>query len=70
MPKIYKSHALHDIQHLPGTTNHPVTKIMHNLKSNYDRFFLITKSAFKNGENVFCITSPYRSRMTAAWHKI
>lgn len=37
-----------DIQYLRSIISHQNTSVMHNLKSNFDRFFLITKSVFKN----------------------
>ena len=51
-----------DIQYLRSIISHQNTSIMHNLKSNFDRFFLITKSVFKNridcNDNFF----PYRRK--------
>jgi hypothetical protein len=40
-----------DIQYLRSNKHHFKTSIMHNLKSNFDRFFDIAKSIFKNRIN-------------------
>ena len=42
--------------------HHFNTSVMHNLKSNFDRFFGITKSVFKNRINCFDNFSPYRNK--------
>ena len=51
-----------DIQYLRSIISHQNTSIMHNLKSNFDRFFNITKSVFENhidcNDNFF----PYRRK--------
>ena len=50
MLKQYIKKAMHntDIQYLRSVIHHKYTFIMHNLKSNFDKFFNITKSVFKN----------------------
>lgn len=52
----------HDIQYLISIKHHIFTSVMHNLKSNYDRFFRITKSVFKNRINSFDNFYCYRNR--------
>lgn len=52
----------HDIQYLRSIKHHIFTSFMHNLKSNYDRFFRITKSVFKNRINSFDNFYCYRNR--------
>ncbi len=53
----------HDIQYLRSIISHQNTSIMHNLKSNFDRFFNITKSVFEN--RIDCNDSffPYRRKL-------
>ena len=50
-----------DIQYLRILKRHIFTSTMHNLKSNYDRFFVITKSVFKNRINSFDNFYSYRN---------
>jgi len=51
-----------DIQYLRNTKYYFNTSVMHNLKSNFDRFFLITKSVFKNRINMFDNFFDYRNK--------
>jgi hypothetical protein len=51
-----------DIQYLRGINHHINTSIMHNLRSNFDKFFNITKSIFKNRINSFDNFYSYRNR--------
>jgi len=51
-----------DIQYLKSKKHHFNTSIMHNLKSNYERFFLITKSVFNNRINSFDNFFDYRNK--------
>ena len=43
----------YDIQYLRSKNHHNYTFIMHNLRLNFDNFFLITKSDLKNHINSF-----------------
>ena len=52
----------YDIQYLRSIISHKNTSIMHNLKSNFDRFFNITKSVFKNRIDCNDNFSPYRRK--------
>jgi len=56
--------AMHntDIQYLRSIKHYLNTSIMHNLKSNFDKFFNITKSIFINRINSFDNFSFYRNR--------
>lgn len=56
--------AMHntDIQYLRSIKNHLNTSIMHNLKSNFDKFFNITKSIFINRINSFDNFFVYRNK--------
>ena len=40
-----------DIQYIRSVFNHKFTSAMHNLKTNFDKFFSITKSVFKDRLN-------------------
>src|SRR4030066_2378894 len=40
-----------DIQYIRGILHHKFTSAMHNLKTNFDKFFNITKSVFKDRLN-------------------
>jgi len=40
-----------DIQYIRGIIHHKLTSAMHNLKTNFDKFFNITKSVFKDRLN-------------------
>jgi hypothetical protein len=40
-----------DIQYIRGIIHHKLTSTMHNLKTNFDKFFNITKSVFKDHLN-------------------
>ena len=40
-----------DIQYIRGKIHHKSTSDMHNLKTNFDKFFNITKSVFKDRLN-------------------
>jgi len=40
-----------DIQYIRGIIHHKFTSAMHNLKTNFDKFFNITKSVFKDHLN-------------------
>ena len=51
-----------DIQYLRSIKHHIFTSAMHNLKSNYERFFLIIKYVFKNRINSFDNFYCYRNR--------
>ena len=51
-----------DIQYLRSIISHQNTSVMHNLKTNFDRFFDITKSVFKNQVNSFDNFFNYRNR--------
>jgi hypothetical protein len=51
-----------DIQYLRSINHHINTSIMHNLRSNFDKFFNITKSVFKNRINSFDNFYSYRNR--------
>lgn len=51
-----------DNQYLRSIIHHQNTSIMHNLKSNFDKFFNITKSVFKNRINQFDNFMDYRNR--------
>ena len=51
-----------DIQYLRSIISHQNTSTMHNLKSNFDRFFNITKSVFKNRIDSFDNFSSYRNK--------
>ena len=51
-----------DIQYLRSIISHQNTSTMHNLKSNFDRFFNITKSVFKNRIDSFDNFFPYRNK--------
>lgn len=51
-----------DIQYLRSNSFHLITSIMHNLKSNFDRFFNITKSIFKNRIDQFDNFFDYRNK--------
>jgi len=51
-----------DIQYLRSIISHQNTSIMHNLKSNFDRFFNITKSIFTNSINSFDNFFDYRNK--------
>jgi len=64
MLKEYNKKAMHntDIQYLRSVIHHKYTFIMHNLKSNFDKFFNITKSVFKNRINSFNNFYSYRNR--------
>ena len=55
-----------DIQYIRSVFNHKFTSAMHNLKTNFDKFFNITKSVFKDrlnqSDNFFFYTnSPKQS---------
>lgn len=52
---------IYDIQYLRSIKHHIFTSTMHNLKSNYDRFFVITNSVFKNRINSFDNFYSYRN---------
>ncbi len=56
--------AMHntDIQYLRSKKHHLNTSIMHNLKSNFDKFFNITKSIFINRINSFDNFFFYRNK--------
>lgn len=51
-----------DIKYLRSKNNHIYTSVMHNLKSNFDKFFNITKSVFINQVNSFDNFFLYRNR--------
>lgn len=51
-----------DIQYLRSNNHHINTSLMHNLHSNFDKFFNITKSVFKNQINSFDNFSFYPNR--------
>jgi len=40
-----------DIQYIRSVIHHKFTSYMHNLKANFDKFFNITKSVFKDRLN-------------------
>jgi hypothetical protein len=51
-----------DIQYIRSIIYHKNTSDMHNLKSNFDKFFDITKCVFENRINHFYNFTPYRNR--------
>jgi hypothetical protein len=51
-----------DIQYLRCNSFHLITSIMHSLKSNFDRFYNITKSIFKNRVDQFDNFFVYRNK--------
>ena len=56
--------AMHniDIQYIKSVTHHRYTANMHNLKTNFDKFFNITKSVFKDRLNQFDNFFPYPNK--------
>ncbi|MEZ5196503.1 MAG: hypothetical protein R2764_08915 [Bacteroidales bacterium] len=63
MLKVYIEKAMHntDIQYLRSIKHYLNTSIMHNLKSNFDKFFNITKSVFINRINSYDNFFVYRN---------
>lgn len=64
MLKVYTKKVMHntDIQYLRSKIHHKFTSIMHNLKSNFDKFFNITKSVFINHIDSFDNFFFYRNK--------